>query len=296
MGYLREVDLGPSFPPFAAFREHFGFIPNLFRAQTLLPRVIEAEAGIAAAVLLKEQALSRMRKEYILLTLAAAHRNAYCVTEHYQVLLLLGASEQQLDQIILAISEALTALDRTSHRGAVHAACLRAVARARDFLDANIEHVVRSAELEAITGLSRFALARHFRACLGTSPYRYLVMRRLDRARHLMLSGASLAEVATSSGFADQSHMTRQFKRAYGLSPGHWQKIVASAPIANVRMWHITSMPGLIGTAAIEGRPDHPAISERHPPTGHSAKSQAVSVLPIGARGGPRHHRGTANE
>jgi len=101
MGYLREVDLGSSFPPFAAFQEHFGFIPNLFRAQTLLPRVIEAEAGIAAAVLLKEQSLSRLQKEYILLTLAAAHHNAYCVTEHYQVLLVLGASEQRLDQIIL---------------------------------------------------------------------------------------------------------------------------------------------------------------------------------------------------
>lgn len=133
----------------------------------------------------------------------------------------------QLDQIILAISEALSALDRTSHRGAIGAACFRAVARARDFLDANIEHAVRSAELVAITGLSRFALARSFRACLGTSPYRYLVMRRLDRARHLMLSGASLAEVAASSGFADQSHMTRQFKKAYGVSPGHWRRIVA---------------------------------------------------------------------
>ena len=44
-------------------------------------------------------------------------------------------------------------------------------------------------QLEAITGLSRFALARHFRACLGTSPYRYLVMRRLDRARHLHAVG-----------------------------------------------------------------------------------------------------------
>ena len=42
---------------------------------------------------------------------------------------------------------------------------------------------VTSAALEAVTGMTRYALARHFRACLGTSPYRYLVMRRLDRAR-----------------------------------------------------------------------------------------------------------------
>ena len=106
MGYLREVDLGLSFPPFAAFREHFGFVPNLFRAQTLLPRVIEAEAGIAATVLLNEQALSRIQKECILLTLAAAHRNAYCVTDHYQTLLVLGVPEHRLDRIIVDYRQA----------------------------------------------------------------------------------------------------------------------------------------------------------------------------------------------
>jgi AraC-like DNA-binding protein len=57
-----------------------------------------------------------------------------------------------------------------------------------------------------------------------TSPYRYLLMRRLDRARHLMRSGVSLAEAAAASGFADQSHMSRQFKKAYGVSPGRWQR------------------------------------------------------------------------
>ena len=61
MSYLREVDLGATFPPFASLQELFGFVPNLFRAQTLLPRTIEAEAGIASAVLLQEQALSRTR-------------------------------------------------------------------------------------------------------------------------------------------------------------------------------------------------------------------------------------------
>jgi len=100
VGYLREVDLGLSFQPFAAFREHFGFIPSLFRAQTLLPRVIEAEAALAFAVLLKEEALSRVQKERMLLTLAAAHRNVYCVTAHHQMLRLLGVPDQQLDRMI----------------------------------------------------------------------------------------------------------------------------------------------------------------------------------------------------
>ena len=84
-----------------------------------------------------------------------------------------------------------------------------------------------SAALEAVTGMTRYALARHFRACLGTSPYRYLVMRRLDRARALIRNGAPLADAALRCGFADQSHMTRQFKQAYGLSPGRFVALAA---------------------------------------------------------------------
>jgi AraC-like DNA-binding protein len=133
----------------------------------------------------------------------------------------------QRDAIIAAVAEALAALARERRRGAADAACLRAVARARELLHASTGRAVGSEELEAVTGLSRFALARHFRACLGTSPYRYLVMRRLDRARHHLASGASLAEAAVMNGFADQSHMTRQFKKAYGLTPGRWQRMLA---------------------------------------------------------------------
>ena len=48
-------------------------------------------------------------------------------------------------------------------------------------------------------------------------------MRQLDSVRRSMKSGAELADAALSAGFADQSHMSRQFKRAYGLTPARWQ-------------------------------------------------------------------------
>jgi AraC-like DNA-binding protein len=127
----------------------------------------------------------------------------------------------QREEIILEIAEALAAADSSIARPALSARHLRAVDRARAFLDAEAG-TATSAALEQATGLGRYALARHFRACLGTSPYRYLVMRRLDRARTLIRRGLPLAEAAIASGFADQSHMTRQFKRAYGLAPGRW--------------------------------------------------------------------------
>ncbi|MGH9798141.1 MAG: carboxymuconolactone decarboxylase family protein, partial [Candidatus Polarisedimenticolia bacterium] len=89
--------MAPDWGPFLAFRDSFGFVPNLFRAQTLLPRVIEAEAGIASAVLLKPSALERVLKESILLQVAAAERNVYCVTAHANLLRRLGVPPGQID-------------------------------------------------------------------------------------------------------------------------------------------------------------------------------------------------------
>src|SRR5215471_15562980 len=101
MSWLRQVELGASFPPFASLQDGLGFIPNLFRAQGLLPEAIEAEAQIAGVVLLKEVGLSRTTKESILLQVAAAHQNTYCVTAHYQILRSLGIPERQLDQMMI---------------------------------------------------------------------------------------------------------------------------------------------------------------------------------------------------
>jgi AraC-like DNA-binding protein len=134
----------------------------------------------------------------------------------------LPLEELHRDQIVLDLAEALAAADPSIASRKLSTRHWRAVAAVRAFLDDNIRRAVTSADLEEVAGISRFAMARHFRACLGTSPYRYLVMRRLDRARRLLRRGSRLADVAAACGFADQSHMTRHFKRAYGLSPGRW--------------------------------------------------------------------------
>jgi AraC-like DNA-binding protein len=99
--------------------------------------------------------------------------------------------------------------------------------RARDFLEANADRLVRSTELEQVAGLDRYALARHFRALFATSPHRFLMMRRLQRARSLIKAGEPLAEIAAATGFTDQSHLNRHFKKAFGLTPGRWAALVA---------------------------------------------------------------------
>src|SRR3546814_871120 len=86
-----------------------------------------------------------------------------------------------------------------------------AARRALDYLQANSTRVVALEELEAATGRDRWSLSRDFRLYYGTSPYRYLTMRRLDIARRLLLADQPLATAAAEAGFADQSHMSRHF-------------------------------------------------------------------------------------
>ena len=77
-------------------------------------------------------------------------------------------------------------------------------------------------ELERLAGLDRWTLARQFRVAFGTSPSRFRTLRQLDHVRRLLKHGTSLAEAAVDAGFADQSHMSRKFKLAYGLTPARW--------------------------------------------------------------------------
>jgi AraC-like DNA-binding protein len=100
-----------------------------------------------------------------------------------------------------------------------------AVERARQLLEAERTRAVHSAELESVTGLTRYDLARQFRVALGTSPYRYLLMRRLDLAREGIHRGRPLAEVALDAGFADQAHFTRAFGAALGLTPARYRAL-----------------------------------------------------------------------
>jgi AraC-like DNA-binding protein len=124
-------------------------------------------------------------------------------------------------EIAVTIADALATLSgRTDRRRAT--IDVRAVELARDYLAAHAHEQTPASTLEQITGADRFTLARHFRRAFGTSPDRYRTMRRLALARRAIESGQPLAQVAARTGFADQSHMTRQFKGTYGLTPGRW--------------------------------------------------------------------------
>jgi len=93
---------------------------------------------------------------------------------------------------------------------------------ARQYIHECLECGISLDDLEIISGVDRWRLSRDFRAMFGTSPYRYLIMRRLDKARSMILAGASIADAAAASAFSDQSHLTRHFKKAFGVTPRVW--------------------------------------------------------------------------
>lgn len=81
------------------------------------------------------------------------------------------------------------------------------------------------AELAGRCGLSRSHFTRAFKASMGLPPHHWLMHHRIERARELLeRSDESIAEIAASCGFADQSHLTRVFHAIAGTSPAAWRR------------------------------------------------------------------------
>ena len=100
MSYLREAPLDEAnYPLFATVKSEFGFIPNFYRAQTTRPDLIEAEAQLVSAILIKERALTRQQKEYIFLVCSAANLSTYCVAVHCEMVRMLGIDGPEPEQI-----------------------------------------------------------------------------------------------------------------------------------------------------------------------------------------------------
>jgi len=111
----------------------------------------------------------------------------------------------------------------------------RAVKLAREYLEENLGRSISLAELAGVTNLSPFHLARVFRKEVGMPPHAYQAQRRVGRARGLLLRGWPAAKVAQETGFADQSHLIRHFKRLVGVTPGRYAQQSKNVQYANVR-------------------------------------------------------------
>jgi AraC-like DNA-binding protein len=98
----------------------------------------------------------------------------------------------------------------------------RAVRIARESLDQHYDVDVSLEQLSVLANLSPYHLNRTFRRHLGMPPHAYQLQRRIARAKAMLRENSSIAEVAHRTGFADQSHFTRHFKRMVGITPGQF--------------------------------------------------------------------------
>jgi AraC-like DNA-binding protein len=94
----------------------------------------------------------------------------------------------------------------------------------RDLLDARLLDGVGLSEAARLLHAHPTHLVRAFSAAFGIPPHRYVMSRRVDLARRLLLDGRPPGEAATAAGFYDQSHLTRHFKRVVGVPPGRYAR------------------------------------------------------------------------
>lgn len=109
-----------------------------------------------------------------------------------------------------------------------------ALSRARDHLAANVAVNVSLSVLAGVAGLDPFSLVRGFSRAYGLPPHAWLVQERVRRAKDLLRAGRTPAEAAAETGFADQSHLTRHFRRLLGFTPGRYRR-ASFVPAASSR-------------------------------------------------------------
>jgi AraC family transcriptional regulator len=97
--------------------------------------------------------------------------------------------------------------------------------RLKAFIEEHLADSIRVEDLSDLVRLSTTHFSRAFRRSFGEAPHAYLIRRRLDRARHLMLtSDVALCELALACGFSDQAHLCKLFRQSTGKSPAAWRR------------------------------------------------------------------------
>jgi len=98
--------------------------------------------------------------------------------------------------------------------------------RVCEFIEAHLDGDPSIADLARECRLSESHFARAFRQATGVTPHRWLMKRRVERAKELLLQGdLELTHIALVCGFVDQSHLNRNFVRTEGYSPGKWRRL-----------------------------------------------------------------------
>lgn len=135
------------------------------------------------------------------------------------------ACEAALDRVVALLAQRFAGVPAEKVMTAPRAARL-----ARAAMDAGFDGDLGLEDLAQAAGMDRFRLTRAFSAAYGLSPHAYLVQRRLNQARLLLSRGERPAATAAATGFADQSHLGRWFRRAFGMTPAAYRRLCTNLP------------------------------------------------------------------
>jgi AraC-like DNA-binding protein len=151
-------------------------------------------------------------------------RNAHRAAEHGDGLASSSLLNAALARLLCAHAARGPAARQASVQRSSAPRAPRVVSTVGDLLTERMADPPTLAELAAMTGLSQFALLRAFRCETGLPPHAYLNQQRVRQARVLLDGGLAPADVAAQTGFADQAHLSRHFKRVVGVPPGAYQR------------------------------------------------------------------------
>lgn len=223
---------------------------------------------VPASQVYSMRAQSRPTGAIVTLLVGASQLNGLEVTDR-AALVTDGALVEQVEALVSQLSRPEVSLDYAATTRAVLGRLIASGApvgsllprqgtplgAARDYLRAHSSEPVTIAELAGMMGLAESHLIRAFHREFGLPPHAYQMRLRLAAACELLSCGLSVSSVAFECGFADQSHLSRNFKAVYGLTPAAWASAVATgvrrssrqgalrsiarAPMRNLRLAHV---------------------------------------------------------
>jgi AraC family transcriptional regulator len=97
--------------------------------------------------------------------------------------------------------------------------------KVRDYINSHIAGPILVADLCALLQRSEAHFSRSFRRTFGESPHAFIVRRRVElAAQYMLMTDASLSDIALRCGFTDQAHLCKHFRQAAGQTPAAWRR------------------------------------------------------------------------
>jgi AraC family transcriptional regulator len=143
-----------------------------------------------------------------------------------------GSAGMEATDRLLGDGALITILSQLLQRAGTYRPAVNSIAlspwrlkRVTDYVDAHLHEELDLMDLSRVAGLSLRHFARAFRQEVGETPYRWLMTRRIERAKELLVrSDLGLVQISDICGFADQSHLTKVLKQATGATPLRWRR------------------------------------------------------------------------